>query len=175
MRRVLMVCTGNTCRSVMAAGLLKKRAQEAGLDITVESAGLAAFVGDAATVPTENVMGEIGVDVRQHRSRRVQQPLLDEADIVFVMTEAHRQQLLTMFGWEYAPKVQLLQAYAGSLVQGAENTQMGQENTKRNSNKHTDMDISDPFGLPEEQYRQTAAAIDAAVSRITDVWREMEE
>ena len=46
---ILFVCTGNTCRSSMAAAIAAKLAKERGLDVTISSAGLAAREGDPAT------------------------------------------------------------------------------------------------------------------------------
>ena len=49
MRKILMVCTGNTCRSVMAAALFKKYAAERQIEVMVDSAGLHAFGSEPAS------------------------------------------------------------------------------------------------------------------------------
>ncbi len=175
MQRVLMVCTGNTCRSVMAKGLMEKFAAEAGLELQIQSAGLAAFGGDPATEPTERALEPYGVAVTEHRSRRLQVPILEEADVIFVMTRVHREQLLAMFGSEYADRVHVLLEYAGALDSSAENPGQRQENSGRNSNNHTDMDIADPFGGSAAEYQRAVADIAAAVQRIVDAWRRAEE
>lgn len=88
---VLFVCTGNTCRSPMAAALFKRLIRERGrADIRVESAGLAAD-GSPATAQAAAVMAEWGEDLSGHRSQQVTAELLEEADVICVMTPSHRQ------------------------------------------------------------------------------------
>ncbi len=73
---VLFVCTGNTCRSVMAEHLLRHYAREAGLDLQTASAGLRAYPGDEASEFALTVLEELGLDASGHRSRRVHLRLL---------------------------------------------------------------------------------------------------
>lgn len=87
-RRVLMVCTGNTCRSPLAEVLLRKLRPE----WEVRSAGVMAGVGPASKNSLA-VAAQRGLNLNEHRSQRVSQPLLDWADEVICMTEGHRQVL----------------------------------------------------------------------------------
>jgi protein-tyrosine phosphatase len=87
--RVLFVCTGNTCRSPMAAGaLLHALGAEAGR-IHVSSAGTGAWEGQPASEYSIAVAERDGVDLGAHRSRRVTRELLRAADLVLVMEPAH--------------------------------------------------------------------------------------
>ena len=89
--KVLFVCTGNTCRSPMAAALYKRKNPDA--DVT--SAGLAASGGSAC----ENavlVMKELGIDISDHVSQPVNHKLLAAADQMVCMTQAHKSALLVM-------------------------------------------------------------------------------
>lgn len=93
---ILCICTGNTCRSPMAAALLCRELEQRGReDVRVESAGLAAD-GSPATPQAVAVMREWGIDITAHRSRPVTAELLAQADRVVVMTPAHRQALLAV-------------------------------------------------------------------------------
>ncbi len=96
MFRVLFVCTGNTCRSPMAAGALL---QDLGADrerVEVMSAGTAAWEGHPATELAIDVTSRDGIDLRHHRSRRVTPPLLKGADLVLVMESAHLSAVQTL-------------------------------------------------------------------------------
>ena len=92
--RVTCICTGNTCRSPMAAALLDMLLKTRGRrDITVQSAGLAAD-GSPAADNAVAAMAELGVDISDHRSRPLTQELFLNTDRLLVMSPAHRQLLL---------------------------------------------------------------------------------
>ena len=89
---VLFICTGNTCRSPMAEGLLKKLLDDRpgqGAAISVASAGTMGLVGMPATQPAIAVAADYGIDIRSHRSRAATPRLLDEADLVLTMADEH--------------------------------------------------------------------------------------
>ncbi len=95
--RILFVCTGNTCRSPMAAALMRRRLDRAGReDIIVDSAGLAAD-GGPVTQEAAAVMREIGLDIAGRRSQPLTLGLCRESDIIAVMTPAHAA-ALTAYG-----------------------------------------------------------------------------
>lgn len=93
MMNIVFVCTGNTCRSPLAEGLMKKLLADKGIDsISVTSAGLAAYPGDEVSEKSVIAAQKYGVDISAHRSRRISEYML--ADSVFVcMTVAHAQAL----------------------------------------------------------------------------------
>lgn len=68
-RRLLCVCTGNTCRSPMLAALLQTALARAGVSAVVESAGTGAFDGDPASQGALAAMARRGIDIGTHRSR----------------------------------------------------------------------------------------------------------
>ncbi len=90
---VLVVCTANICRSPMGEGLLAHAlaAQAAPLkNLRVLSAGV--FAQEDALVSANSVaaLKKVGLDIAGHRARQLTQPMLDEALLVLVMTEAHK-------------------------------------------------------------------------------------
>jgi len=93
----LFVCTGNTCRSSMAEALLRHLAAEnPELKLSIKSAGTAAFDNQTASQNAILALGEMGIDLTNHRSQTVTAALVDEADWVLTMTNAHKQQLLRL-------------------------------------------------------------------------------
>ncbi len=92
---ILCVCTGNTCRSPMAEALLRAKAAARGLPLTVHSAGISAFPGDTATDLAVEVLRERGIDLSGHRATPLTRYACDAADRIIVMTEGHRQVLLS--------------------------------------------------------------------------------
>ncbi|HVW34635.1 MAG TPA: low molecular weight protein arginine phosphatase, partial [Acidimicrobiia bacterium] len=83
-----MLCTGNTCRSPMAAALLGRRLEDAGVKATVSSAGLL-FDGRPATDHGVAVLAERGLDTSGHRSRKLRPDHLSEVDLVIGMGRSH--------------------------------------------------------------------------------------
>lgn len=85
--RVLVVCVGNICRSPTAEWLLRHRVKREGM--TIESAGLAAMVGNSIDPLAEAILAEHGVSAAGHVARQVSPDLINAADIVLVMDQRH--------------------------------------------------------------------------------------
>lgn len=91
---VVFVCTGNTCRSPMAEGLMRAELKRRGVSAACVSAGLSA-AGEPAADNAVTVMEEVGCDITRHRSRSLTRDMTDAADHVVVMTALHRDLLLS--------------------------------------------------------------------------------
>ena len=87
---LLMVCTGNTCRSPMAEAIARQMFPES----TVVSAGVYAAPGDPATSEAVTAMEQRGLDLTGHRSQPLTAELVDQADAIFTMTQSHHQAVL---------------------------------------------------------------------------------
>jgi len=85
--RILVVCTGNICRSPMAEELLRSSLPKTGF--LVQSAGVAALVGESADPLAIRVMQEHGYDIMSHRAQQLNQPLLLNSDLVLSLDQSH--------------------------------------------------------------------------------------
>ncbi len=88
--KILFVCTGNTCRSPMAAGLFQKMVTEKGLtDISCGSAGLSALEGQPASAHAVEACREAGVDISAHRAHRLTAEDLTDWDLFAAVSRTH--------------------------------------------------------------------------------------
>lgn len=83
--RVLFVCTGNTCRSPLAAAALARALGDRAEQVEVTSAGTAAYDGAPATEGARRVAERAGLDLSRHRARRLDRSVLAEVDLVLLM------------------------------------------------------------------------------------------
>ncbi len=88
-RRVLVVCIGNICRSPMAEGLFGKVMPE----VQIGSAGISAMVGHGADPIAVQIMAGVGVDISAHRARMLTDAIARDADIILVMDNLQKQQI----------------------------------------------------------------------------------
>lgn len=108
---VLIVCTGNTCRSPMGEGILKSMIKN-GDNINVLSAGVFAADGERASKNAVIALSDMNIDISGHVSHSVNSDVVDEADLILTMTNSHKSALLTMYP-EAQGKTYTVCEYAG--------------------------------------------------------------
>ena len=146
----LIVCTGNTCRSPMGEGLLRKRlAGKLGCSIetleqqgvSILSAGIAAMPGSPAAAQAVEVMNLLGVDISSHASQPITGQLAQFADVILTMTNGHRQALISHWP-TLEPRTKTV--------------------------RRDGADVSDPIGAPVDVYQACAEQIDENLAMWVD-------
>ena len=144
--KILIICTGNSCRSPMAEGFLKSYlSPEDGYEI--RSAGISAIDGAHSTAEAIEVMLQEKINISSSRSKPLTKELAREADIILAMAQAHKL-FITQNMPEFKEKVFLYKEFAG----------INQES----------QDIQDPIGAPLDLYRKVKEEIKRATLLIIE-------
>ncbi len=149
-KAVLFICTGNSCRSVMAQAYLQKKLKEKGRDdVEVLSAGILGLYNATASPETKEVLRREGINVDGHLSTKVTPAMVKRSDLILVMEKMHEERII-----EIAPqarnRVFLLKEFARIEDSGS-------------------TAIEDPIGNSVDFYERTFYIIKEAVNRVAEI------
>ena len=136
--RILVVCTGNICRSPMAAALLGHNLARHNPAVEVQSAGLAAVVGYPADPLAQELLWERGIDLSDHRAQQLTAAMVMDADLVLAMETA---------------QVKMVE----SMLPGA-------RGRVHRLGKAGAFDVPDPYGRSRDSFVQALASIDQGLT-----------
>ena len=143
-RGVLFVCAGNTCRSPMAAVMLRQELEDLSVkNIPVASRGLYAEDGKPISAGSAAALAERGLDASDHRSASLQAADVAGAALILVMEPGQRDALLRRFP-EAKGRVHLLSEFGGQGPRA----------------------VADPFGGNAAEYEATAHQLEKAVGGV---------
>jgi tRNA threonylcarbamoyl adenosine modification protein (Sua5/YciO/YrdC/YwlC family) len=146
--RILLVCTGNACRSPMAEGLLREMVPgEFKRKLIIASAGTSPIEGGMPTDLAIKAAKKLGADISGLLSRELNPTIVVNADLILTMEQRHREKVAELVpeAWE---KTHLLKGY-------------GQTGIPR-----YEQEIRDPIGMPLEFYEYTAREIQASLKGV---------
>lgn len=185
--RILVVCTGNICRSPLAERVLQARLDAAGIQAVVISAGTSAMTGDPMTPQSAELARRYGASPVGHAARDLTESLVADADLVLTATRVHRAAAATLY--PRATRYTFTLREFARLADGARTEgDLTVEDTASlpalvaGIAAHrgyfppladpSDDDIVDPYRQSQGVYEEAGSAIDAATAVIASVLAE---
>jgi protein-tyrosine phosphatase len=180
MAMILVVCTGNICRSPMAEGFLRRELERRAIEgIRVESSGLSGWEGSAPTPEAVEALAEYGLDISVHKARRLTRDMVERADLVVAMSSEHREGVARLVPsaasrtFTIKELVYLLESFPVETRQGSASHQL-MASVKAAIGLREDApdlelldeDIADPLGLGIESFRAAAWELESLSRRL---------
>ena len=175
MASILVVCTGNICRSPIAEGMIRAAfARTPGNGaVEVSSAGTNGWEGSEAMPESVRAASERGVDISQHVGRRLSGEMLDAADLVVCMAQEHREIIeadrpdIMDRTFTLKELVRLLEDLPGPSPNLQARVKEADDLRRDGFDGNPfDEDIADPLGLPIDTYRAVAWELEAWCERL---------
>ncbi|MGH2680468.1 MAG: low molecular weight phosphatase family protein [Actinomycetota bacterium] len=160
MSGILVVCTGNICRSPMAEGFLRAALEDRLGDAApvVTSAGTAGWAGSGAMDESIRAARERGVDIGGHLARRLLPEMVQDAELVVCMAADHREAIAGAWPAAEAKTFtikELIRTLEAASPTGPLADRVAAAAAARNGSL-PDEDVRDPLGDPIEGYREVA-------------------
>jgi protein-tyrosine phosphatase len=180
---VLVVCTGNICRSPMAEHLLRAGLAARGVEgVEVSSAGTHGLVGEPVQEHAAAVLAERGIDHSAFCARRLDADLVAGADLVLGASREHRAAAVTLVPRAAARAFTIRELDrllarvdpTGLPADPAERARAlvvaaGRQRGTAHPDRPEDDDVTDPYGGPAAGYPPTARLLDASLQRFLDL------
>jgi glycine hydroxymethyltransferase len=178
---ILVVCTGNICRSPIAEGFLRQRLKARGIDFDVESAGVSGLEGYPAEPESVKALLERDIDISSHTARLLKRRMVEHADLALAMSANHRDGIRRLVPeasdrtFTLKELVFLLERRGGNGFDGepadALRSAVAAATDLREAGRSAglvDEDIPDPLGLGQEAYRAVAWQLEGLIDRLVD-------
>ena len=153
MKKVMFVCSGNVCRSVIAEYLFKEILKQKNLDAQCEvySSGVFAYNGQTPPKETIDAMMSRSIDVSKHTAISTNSSKIHEMDLILCMTNAQKLQLCTRYK-ELKNRIYTLKEYV-----------------IYDDDKNVDIDIEDPYKGSWAIYLECVRQIDVCLNKLIDI------